>query len=137
MSIFAKSYDRTVAEKQGLLTRQHLNELWYDLDPGLRDHFLRMMDRYDLSYQIYEEVGPDISLVVERLPWNAPPYQLIWDDLLKRPDTSEIKVLYRLNTMPPGIPTWFIARSHRFTTNQHWRTGVLLAHPDRQHRALV
>ena len=51
--------------------------------------------------------------------------------------TSEIKVLYQLNTMPPGIPTWFIARSHRFTTNTHWRTGAVLQHNDRTHKALV
>jgi internalin A len=39
--------------------------------------------------------------------------------------------------MPPGIPTWFIARSHRFTTATHWRTGALLAHPDGAHKALL
>jgi internalin A len=28
-------------------------------------------------------------------------------------------------TMPAGIPTWFIARSHRFTLRTHWRRGAL------------
>ena len=28
-------------------------------------------------------------------------------------------------TVPPGIPTWFIARSHRFATHTHWRTGAI------------
>ena len=46
-------------------------------------------------------------------------------------------MVYQTNTMPPGIPTWFIARSHRFTTNTHWRTGALLLHPDGVHRAVV
>lgn len=46
-------------------------------------------------------------------------------------------MLYRLHTMPPGIPTWFIARSHRFSKKVHWRTGALLGHGDGQHRALV
>ncbi len=32
---------------------------------------------------------------------------------------------FKLNTIPAGIPTWFIARSHRFTTHTHWRTGAL------------
>ncbi len=36
--------DREVAERHGLLTREHLNDLWSDLDHSLRDHFLRMMD---------------------------------------------------------------------------------------------
>jgi hypothetical protein len=55
----------------------------------------------------------------------------------RRPNTREIRVLYRLNTMPPGIPTWFIARSHRFSKKLHWRTGALLGHGDGQHVALV
>jgi hypothetical protein len=51
-------------------------------------------------------------------------------------------MIYRLNTIPPGVPTWFIARQHRFTTYTHWRTGVLFAQDSRdpssaQHLALV
>ncbi len=88
-----------------------------------------MMDKYDLSYRI-DHPG-DISLVVERLPWNAPEYQSGWDSF----GGQQIRVIYRLNTMPPGIPTWFIARSHRFSTNTHWRTGAVLDHQG--HRALV
>ncbi|OLF12412.1 hypothetical protein BLA60_09370 [Actinophytocola xinjiangensis] len=121
----------------GLLTREHLNELWADLDPGLRNHFLGMMDKYDLSYRIQGGQADDISLVVERLQWNPPDFETEWDDLGQRPNTREIRVLYRLNTMPPGIPTWFIARSHRFSKRLHWRTGALLGHGDGQHLALV
>uniref|UniRef100_UPI003D726B4A COR domain-containing protein n=1 Tax=Nonomuraea jabiensis TaxID=882448 RepID=UPI003D726B4A len=126
-----------VATCHGLLTRDHLNELWWDLDRGLRDHFLGMMDKYDLSYQIDGGRRGDISLVVERLPWNPPPYHQSWEKMAEIPGMKEIKVLYRLNTMPPGIPTWFIARSHRFTTNHHWRAGALLQHSDNTHRALL
>jgi len=40
--------------------------------------------------------------------------------------------------LPPGIPTWFIARSHRFTTLTHWRYGALIADPpERLHLAPV
>jgi internalin A len=114
-----------VADAQGLLTRKHLTELWRDLDRGMRDHFLGMMDKYDLSYRIDGAGSGDVSLVVERLPWNSPPFQEEWDAAA---GPQEIRVLYRLNTMPPGIPTWFIARSHRFSTNTHWRTGAVLKH---------
>jgi internalin A len=126
-----------VAAAHGLLKRSHLNELWADLDVGLRHHFLGMMDKYDLSYRIQGGQVDDISLVVERLQWNPPPYQAEWDEIRQRANTREIRVLYRLNTMPPGIPTWFIARSHRFSKRLHWRTGVLLGHGDGQHLALV
>ncbi|HEV2345938.1 MAG TPA: COR domain-containing protein [Actinocrinis sp.] len=126
-----------VKRSHGLLSREHVNELWSDLDRGMRDHFLDMMDRYDLSYRLDGGTGQDVSLVIERLPWNAPAYEEQWN----RPDPDgtehEIRVLYQLNTTPPGIPTWFIARTHRFSTNTHWRTGALLAHPDGLHRALL
>jgi len=125
----------------GLLRRDHLGELWADLDRGMREHFLGMMDRYDLSYKVDGGSGNDLSLVVERLPWNAPPYQERWDQASASAPTGggehEIRVVYQLNTTPPGIPTWFIARSHRFSTGLHWRTGALLSHPDGQHRALI
>ena len=128
-----------VERAHGLLSRAHVNALWADLDRGMRDHFLDMMDRYDLSYRLDGGTGRDVSLVVERLPWNAPAYEEQWNATAPDPDgaSHEIRVLYQLNTTPPGIPTWFIARSHRFTTNTHWRTGALLAHPDGLHRALV
>ncbi|MGH3831939.1 MAG: leucine-rich repeat domain-containing protein [Pseudonocardiaceae bacterium] len=126
-----------VAAKHGLLTREHLNELWCDLDRGMRDHFLGMMDKYDLSYRIEGGSAGDVSLVVERLPWNPPPFQGEWDKIGSLPGTQEIKVLYRLNTMPPGIPTWLIARSHRFSKKTHWRSGALFGHTDGRHLALV
>lgn len=121
----------------GLLTREHVNSIWSDLDRGMRDHFLGMMEKYDLSYHLDGGSPTDLSLVVERLPWNAPPYQSAWDKDISGSVTHEIRVNYLLNTTPPGIPTWFIARSHRFTTGTHWRTGALLAHPDGRHRALI
>ncbi|MBV9139408.1 MAG: leucine-rich repeat domain-containing protein, partial [Pseudonocardiales bacterium] len=122
-----------VTAKKGLLTREHLNELWWDLDRGMRDHFLGMMDKYDLSYPIEGGSG----LVVERLSWNPPPFQGEWNKIGSLPDTHQIRVLYQLNTMPPGIPTWLIARSHRFSKNTHWRSGALLGHTDGRHFALL
>jgi internalin A len=126
-----------VKDRKGVLTREHLTELWRDLDKGVRDHFLGMMDKYDLSYRIDSSRSGDLSLVVELLQWDPPPYQEEWEAIRHRPNTREIKVVYRLNTMPPGIPTWFIARSHRFSKKIHWRTGALLGHGDGQHLALV
>jgi len=128
-----------VERRHGLLSREHLNQLWQDLDSGMRDHFLRMMDAYDLSYRTENERGNDVSLVVERLPWNAPAgYEDRWN-LVPAGGVREheIRMIYQLNTTPPGIPTWFIARSHRFTTDTHWRSGALLEYPDRRHRALI
>lgn len=126
-----------VVRRGGLLIRDHLNELWPDLDLGVRDYLLCMMDKYDLSYRIASPRSSELSLVMERLPWDPPDYHQEWDGLLQRPDTREITVIYRLNTMPPGIPTWFIARSHRFSKNIHWHMGALLGHSDGRHLALI
>ena len=114
-----------VAAKQGLLTRSHERRLWSDLQPGLRDRFLLMMEKFDLSYRITDDAAA-ASLVVERLPWDSPPYQKKWNAALRWPGSSEICLRYNLNTLPPGIPTWFIAREHRFTTGMQWRRGALL-----------
>jgi internalin A len=116
-----------VAEQHGLLSRRQMQQLWHDLDVGLRDRFLRMMEKFDLSYRIND--SPDACLVVERLPWESPAYQNAWQAAAAQPGTCEIAIHYQLNTIPPGIPTWFIAREHRFTTGQHWRSGALLRYP--------
>ena len=126
-----------VAASDGLLTHPVMTALWSDLDRGMRDHFLGMMDKYEISFRVDGGPAGVVSLVVERLPWNPPPYEDAWKPRLSGGSAGEIRVLYQLNTMPPGIPTWFIARSHRFTTNTHWRTGAVLQHPDGSHRALV
>jgi internalin A len=96
-----------------------------------------MMDKYDISYRTEGSGGGVLSLVVERLQWNPPAYDALWAEAAEQPDIHEIRVIYRLNTMPPGIPTWFIARSHRFSIDLHWRTGALLRYDDGRHLALV
>jgi hypothetical protein len=35
-------------------------------------------------------------------------------------------MVYRFDFVPAGIMSWFIVRTHRYTTNRHWRDGVLL-----------
>jgi hypothetical protein len=114
-----------VAAEHGILTRTHERQLWFDLEPGLRDRFLRMMERFDLSYRIADNVTA-ASLVVECLPWDDPPYRERWNGALTIPGARQIRLQYQLNTIPPGVPTWFIAREHRFTTGTHWRSGALL-----------
>lgn len=124
-----------VARQHGLLTRKQLQLLWHDLEIGLRDRFLRMMEKFDLSYRIHD--SQDACLVVERLPWERPDYQSAWEQA-GRPGARQIAIHYQLNTVPPGIPTWFIAREHRFTTGLHWRTGALLRYtPDPRTLGLI
>jgi len=125
-----------VIGKLGIFTRAHMGQLWGDLKPAMRAHFLRLMERFDLSYRTLE--NREISLVVERLPLDPPDYAEKWDAVKERGPCHEISIKFELNTIPAGIPTWFIARSHRFTTHTHWRNGALFAYsPERKHLALA
>ncbi len=128
---------KEVIERRGVFTRRHMDELWTVLDAGMRDHFLRLMERFDLSYRTLED--RDISLVVERLPFDPPNYAPLWEAMKLNDDCNEITMRFRLSTIPAGVPTWFIARSHRFTTNNHWRNGALFEdnRVDGKHLGLV
>ena len=83
ISLVLESED--VIKKGGIFTRSEMNQLWQDLDPAMREYFLRLMERFDLSYR---DEGREISLVVERLPFEAPNYQPKWDGL-KAMDTNK------------------------------------------------
>jgi len=122
-----------VLDKKGILTNRHRDSLWSDLDHDMREHFLNLMEQFDLSYRALDD--RQTSFVVECLPSDPPDYQSAWDEMS---DAKEIRMTYELTNMsylPPGIPTWFIARAHRFTTNTHWRYGALFA--DKHHLGLV
>lgn len=126
-----------VIKRQGVFTREHMDELWQDIDPSMRAHFLRLMEKFDLSYRTLED--RDISLVVERLRLDPPDYESQWQVTKESGLCRELAMKYELNTtMPDGIPTWFIARSHRFTTHTHWRYGALFTDgPERKHLGLI
>ncbi|MEO1181413.1 MAG: COR domain-containing protein, partial [Cyanobacteria bacterium J06636_28] len=130
-----------VIKRNGIFTRQCMNHVWADIQPGLRNFFLRLMERFDLSYRTLE--NRDISLIVERLPFELPEFQTVWDQKLQEANCKEVSMKFQVSEILPGIPTWFIARQHRFTIDQgerrgiHWRTGVLLKDRENKHLGLV
>jgi hypothetical protein len=114
----------------GIFSREQMNRLWCDLPPAMREHFLRLMEQFDLSYRILED--RDKSLVIERVPFDLPAYKQRWEAHKEIAPCREISMRFKLDaTMPAGIPTWFIARSHRFSLRMHWRHGALFG-DDRQ-----
>ena len=115
-----------VINQVGIFTRTQMKQLWQDLMPSMQNHFLRLMERFDLSYRTLED--KEISLVVERLPLDEPDYHRRWEQIKGTDNCQEISLKWRLNTIPAGIPTWFIARQHRFSTHTHWRTGALFTY---------
>ena len=133
--------DEEVIVSNGIFTRQCMDRIWAELRPGLRDFFLRLMERFDLSYRTLE--NRDISLVVERLPFEPPDFQSQWKKKKQEPNCKEISMKFQVSEILPGIPTWFIARQHRFTIDKgerrgiHWRTGVLFQDREGKHLGLV
>ncbi len=118
---------KEVIKQQGVLTDATMDDIWPQLPVELKNHFLRLMEKFDLSYRTLE--NKDVSLVVKRLPLDPPDdLQSKWNSIKHKGDCKEIKLKFQLNTIPPGIPTWFIAHSHRFTTYTHWRKGALFAY---------
>ncbi|MGW9455933.1 leucine-rich repeat domain-containing protein [Streptomyces globisporus] len=122
-----------VLENGGLFNHTLGNEIWQDVERAMRRHFIRMMENFDLSYRTESRKS---SLVVELLPWDPPQYQERWD-ALSTSGQRELRLRYRMHTVPPGIPTWFIAREHRFSTGLRWRSGAFLKNPDGEHFGLI
>jgi internalin A len=126
--------------RHAILHRVHWSVFWPEEDEATHRLFVRMMRNFDLVYAFEDSL--DEWLVVQLLP-----YQLLEDDkkqfdeLWSRFDGQrEITMNFRLDqSIPPGIPTWFIAREHRFSVELHWRLGVLLADEpeDPKHIGLV
>jgi hypothetical protein len=118
-----------VAAARGVLTRAERDRMWGDLDdPDLSERLIRMMERFDLAYRVGDADSSDeVALVVERLGDTRPQQvEERWQDAGQPPDVREIGIAYRLHSRQAGIPTWFIAREHRYTTGLHWMHGALL-----------
>ncbi len=120
-----------VKQRQGILTRGEMNQLWQDIDSFIRPYFLRLLEHFDLAYPLRNEAESfpeDVSLILEFVPLNPPHYQYQWDAILNIENCHSLVRKWRLDRLPAGFPTGLIADSHRFSTGNHWRNGALLAH---------
>ena len=121
----------------GIFTREHMKACWPDIDDPLRDCLLNLMERFDLSYRIPKD-RDNKSLVVERLSLDPAEYEDQWSTLHPDEGFHEIRMKFDpQSTRPAGIPGWFIARSHRFTTHTHWKYGALFQDDGGRHLALL
>ena len=126
---------REVANRKGVLTLSHLRMLWRDLpDEDLQDSMLKLMQSFDLAYDVKTDASEDISLVVDRVPHDPTPECFnIWDGISVQYNCNEIAIKYQFDhQLTAGIPTWLIARQHRFSIGEHWRRGILFAESERK-----
>ena len=120
----------------GVLTHADLERIWSVDEDGrpyarsLYPIFLRLMERFDLSYQIDPLVPgqyPTQSLIPQLLAYDEPlAVQQIWPPDPNAPGRMHVEMVYRFDFVPAGIMSWFIVRTHRYTKGLHWRDGAIL-----------
>ena len=131
----------------GLLPHQRLAEIWDDpnRDAGLRyghglqQIFLRLMERFELTYRVPEIVpGEPLSLVAQLVPTVPSDLSKLWkrNGLIDIERTQVVRILERdsgRTTIPEGLIFRFIVLFHRYslgvedvTASAHWQTGVIL-----------
>jgi internalin A len=98
----------------GVLHNADLDELWKQesLDPEIRAHVCRLMEQFDLTYSTLD--ARNTSIVVEALPYAHPEDRR---NLTLPAQQPRMDMIFRFPTfqrhLPPGIPSWGIARAHR------------------------
>jgi hypothetical protein len=124
--------NKAVCQK-GILRKEYFPVFWpEETDSCVPRLFVRLMRKFDLLYRL-EGVDHEAWLVVQLLPFKLSDADQERLNVLWKPGESgnehpEITMRFRLEqSIPPGIPTWFIAREHRFSLGLHWRLGCLLA----------
>lgn len=131
--------DKPTEQSGGILDHRRLATIWQDPDRDTQypkdchRYFLRMMEKFDVSYRIPDE---DRSLVGQLVPYEEPelpwhPYQPM------RPGERQLTLICRMADAAPGLVPWLTVRNHRFTTSRHWRRGVFLEHHEHQATALL
>src|SRR6266568_259925 len=135
--------DEATSKKQGILLHSDLPRIWAVDEEGqpyasyLYPIFLRLMERFYLSYQIEADSPGDhstSSLIPQLLPYQPPTNLPPWPKIPLAGQT-QVEMVYCFDFLPPGIMSWFIVRTHRFSQDLHWREGVLLAYEGHQARA--
>jgi internalin A len=130
--------DEEVRASYGILQHRELRRIWQTDDEGhpyaqrLYPVFLRLMERFYLSYQIETDTPgarSTRSLIPQLLPYQPPTTLPLWPSIPPEGQT-QIEMRYQVSLVPSGIMSWFIVRTHLYTLDQHWREGVLLVYQD-------
>jgi Leucine-rich repeat (LRR) protein len=141
--------DKAAKEARGLVEHRRLDEIWNDparaknerYPAELHPIFLRLMQRFDLSYQVVmpAEGAPPTSLMAQLVPGVRPEdWESVWGNL--RPGDAERAQVCRVldaqtgrSAEAEGLMYRLIVRLHRYSLgrknyydSRHWKTGLLL-----------
>jgi GTPase SAR1 family protein len=129
---------KQVREHNGILRKTDLDKLWEhaSLKPEVRDHLIHLMDWFDLTYSTGHKT--DLGIVVEALPYSKP------EDLkqIELPAAEpQMEMIFRFPSLqrhlPPGIPTWGMARAHRFSKCTPWRDAAAFVDSETKSQGLI
>ena len=130
--------DRKTQDVDGILPDTRLSQVWHDhsfkdeprYDPDLYPFFLRLMEKYDVSYRLPEE--RNASLVAQHVPQVRP--ELPWLPEENPPENlRRIAMICAMEEDPPGLVPWMIVRTHDYAAEHknhrlHWDKGMFLRH---------
>ena len=140
--------DKATKDAKGLIEHDRLSEIWYDpskpaderYPQELHPVFLRLMQRFDLSYQVVmPNAGtPATSLMAQLVPGIRPDgWEADW--VLKTGDAERTQVCRVLDAETgrtveaEGLMYRLIVRLHRYSLgrndyhlSRHWKTGMIL-----------
>ena len=115
--------NRDLAEREGILPDDQLHKVWHDhafpneprYTSDLYPFFLRLMEKYDVSYRLPEE--RKASLVAQHVPQIRP--ELPWLPEKETPqDQRRIAMICAMEEDPPGLIPWMIVRTHDYSVEQ-------------------
>lgn len=141
--------DGQTREAKGLVSMVRLGQVWNDLDrpaetryaPELHPLFLRLMERYDLSYQVADPCqGEDsLSLIGQLVPDIRPDVLTAWPEILRPGHQQQTQICRILNksdgqsATAEGLFYQLIVRLHKYSLGRddyrlslHWQRGLLL-----------
>lgn len=128
--------DRKTQEMDGILPHNRLKEVWWDhpfkgeqkYEPALYPFFLRLMEKYDVSYRLENGTA---SLVAQHVP-QVRPKNLPWfaEDEPTR-GSRRIAMVCAMEDAPPGLVPWMIVRTQDYAHDLsrhrlHWQKGMFL-----------
>jgi hypothetical protein len=137
--------DRETQEREGVLPDNCLEDVWLNhpfmneprYESNLYPFFLRLMEKYDVSYRLEDGKA---SLVAQHVPQVRPDVPWLPEEEPK-PDRRRLSMVFVMEEVPPGLVPWMIVRTHEYAFEKnghrlHWQKGMFLRNK-RQRRGAV
>jgi internalin A len=143
--------DKQTREDHGLVSFFRLGELWNDparekefqYPPSLHPVFLRLMERFDLSYRAVglqdNDHSDETSLIAQLVPDVRPDLVSVWADDVAKGDGQQVQICRIVekktgqSAAAEGLFYQLIVRLHKYSLGRvnrnesiHWQRGLLL-----------